>query len=229
MRPAIRKAILFTVLLGIVALLALDSRDDAGAKRSQAPVTTGTRDAGGHDRQERAARYALRDRAALGAPQAQLFGPQSWQPPAAKERAAPVAPRVPAMPYRYAGKVLHEGRMKIFLANGDKVFAIRPGDTLDGAYRVESIATTQITLRYLPLGRVQTIPVNSALPVAGVPGPTAPSAPTSAGGRAAASQRSAVAGNVSREVLLSAPPDAGDLWTILDDAERQTLERSRPR
>ena len=219
MRPAIRKAILFAVLLGIVAVLVLDSADDAGTKQARSPVAD-ARDTS-VQKQVRAARYAVPERAALGAPQAQLFGPQSWQPPVAKQRAAPVTPSVPVMPYRYAGKVLHEGRMKIFLANGDKVFAIRPGDTLDGTYRVESIADTRITLRYLPLGRVQTIPVSSALPVAGVQGATG------AGGAGSARGLPSVAGNVGREVILSTPQDAGDLWSIVDDAERQALERGR--
>lgn len=167
MRPALRKAILFTVLFGIVGYLVLDSADEPALKRSASPIAA-KRDAG--KAVVAAPRYALPERAALGAPQAQLFGPQSWKPTAPKRRAKsaePAVPKVPIMPYRYAGKVLHEGRMKIFLAKGDEVFAVRKGDTLDRVYRVQSIEKTRITLLYLPLGRRQTIPVDSALPLAG--------------------------------------------------------------
>jgi len=178
MRPALRKAILFTVLLGIVGLLVLDSGDEAVQKRRISPANTAPGE--GKAARERSretgpdkspGRYVLPERPALGAPQAQLFGPQSWQPkvdPRAASAAKPAAPRVPAMPYRYAGKLLHEGRLKVFLAKGDdEVFPVRAGETLDGAYRVQSIDDSRITLLYLPLGRTQTIPVDSALPLAG--------------------------------------------------------------
>jgi hypothetical protein len=177
MRPTIRKAILFTILLGIVGYLVLDPGDDARERRGAQPRATSddaTKVADASGRRDSAAetgagRYALPERAALGKPHAQLFGPQSWQPKAAPRAAVAAAPRVPPMPYRYAGKVLHEGQMKVFLARGDEVIAVRKGDTLKGAYRVEAIENTRITLRYLPLGRMQIIPVDSALPLASAP------------------------------------------------------------
>jgi hypothetical protein len=175
MRSAIRKAILFTLLLGIVGYLIVDSGDDARPTRT-ASVAVGEGEAKDRVTQPRETavekgrgRYALPDRPALSAPQAELFGPQSWQPkapPQTARAAKPAPPRVPAMPYRYAGKVLHEGRLKVFLAKGDEVFPVTKGETLDRAYRVESIEDARITLRYLPLGRLQVIPVDSALPLA---------------------------------------------------------------
>jgi hypothetical protein len=70
------------------------------------------------------------------------------------------------MPYRYAGKLVQGGRQSVLLAKGDMVFPINEGETLDGAYRVESIGETQITLTYLPLAREERIAVDSSLPVA---------------------------------------------------------------
>jgi hypothetical protein len=170
MRPALRKAILFTILLGIVVYLVVDSADDAGSPHRAQPVAAqrpAGKDANTDTSVEKiAGRYALPDRPALSAPHAQLFGAQSWQAKMPQRAAKPMAPRVPAMPYRYAGKVLHEGRTKVYLAKGNEVFPVRKGETLDGAYRVQSIEKTQIRLLYLPLGRVQTIPVDSALPLA---------------------------------------------------------------
>src|SRR5205823_10702119 len=49
---------------------------------------------------------------------------------------------------------------------GDVLFPVNEGDTLDGAYRVESIGETQVTLTYLPLASEERIPVDSSLPVA---------------------------------------------------------------
>jgi hypothetical protein len=70
------------------------------------------------------------------------------------------------MPYRYAGKLLQGGRESVLLAKGDIVFPINEGETLDGAYRVESIGETEMTLTYLPLAREERIPVDFSLPVA---------------------------------------------------------------
>jgi len=171
MRPAVRKAILFTLLFGIVGYLVVDSEDAPRPARKPSAAAGGEGGVAGPREpgpQGRSARYALPERPALGAPQAQLFGAQSWQPKVAPRAAVtkPAAPRVPAMPYRYAGKVLHEGRLKVYLAKDDEVIPVRVGETLDRAYRVESIDDARITLRYLPLGRLQTIPVDSALPLA---------------------------------------------------------------
>lgn len=184
MRAGVRKAILFAVLAGIVGWLALDS----GPPRSPSPgaskpdggkdTLAGAQDA---DQDKRAGRYALPERAPLGEVRADIFGAHTWQPPAPKASAAQVAPRPPAMPYRFAGKLLQEGRLQILLAKGDDVVAVRKGDTIDGAYRVESIGEAEITLLYLPLKHKETIPVSSSLPIASAqanpaaaPAPSAP-------------------------------------------------------
>lgn len=186
MRAGVRKAILFAVLLGIVGWLALDSGrletpSPGAAKRDGGKETV----AGAQDSAQdtRAGRYALPERAPLGETRAEIFGPHTWQPPAPKVTAAPAAPRAPAMPYRFAGKLLQEGKLQVFLAKGDEVVSVREGDTLDGTYRVQAIDETQITLVYLPLGLKETIPVSSSLPIesaqttpAAAPVPAAPGA-----------------------------------------------------
>jgi general secretion pathway protein D len=70
------------------------------------------------------------------------------------------------------------------LSKGDLVFPVKVGETLDGAYRVESISETEVTLIYLPLKQKQNIVVSSWLPpvseskassqAAQVAGPAAP-------------------------------------------------------
>jgi hypothetical protein len=54
----------------------------------------------------------------------------------------------------------------VLLAKGDMLFPVTEGETLDGAYRVESIGETQVTLTYLPLAREERIAMDSSLPVA---------------------------------------------------------------
>jgi len=105
------------------------------------------------------------------------------------------------MPYRYAGKSLHEGQMKVYLAKGDRVFPIRAGDTLEGTYRVQAIETTRITLVYLPLGRKETIPVKSKLPLAQAPAQP----PSAAGSKPANAKRADRPGRKSARVMLEGP------------------------
>jgi hypothetical protein len=178
MRAAIRKGVLFAVLAAIVAYLAFDTEREGLSPWGEAQRATqaedgkaaaaGSQTAGAG---ARAGRFTLPERTPLGSPSADLFGSHSWQPPAPKVSAgnrAPAAPAIPVMPYRFAGKLLQGGRLQVFLAKGDVVVAVQQGDTLDGAYQVQSIEEAQITLLYLPLKRKETIPVSSSLPLAGV-------------------------------------------------------------
>jgi hypothetical protein len=70
------------------------------------------------------------------------------------------------MPYRFAGKIVQGGEQSVMLSKGDLVFPVKEGETIDGAYRVESVAEDRITLVYLPLRQKATIPVASELPFA---------------------------------------------------------------
>jgi hypothetical protein len=104
----------------------------------------------------------------IGRRRGELFGTQSWAPPPAKPAPAaslapPPAPTPPPMPYRVAGRVVHDGIAHVVLAKGDRVLTVRQGDTLDDGYRVQSIGAQGVTLVYLPLGVPQELPVAVAL------------------------------------------------------------------
>jgi hypothetical protein len=79
------------------------------------------------------------------------------------------------MPYRFAGKVIHDGVAKVVLANGDRVFTVEPGDRLDGGYRVDAIGADEVALVYESLG------IREVLALAGA-NVAAPTAPAGAGG-----------------------------------------------
>jgi hypothetical protein len=114
---------------------------------------------------------ALPERSPLGESRTGLFSSHSWQPPALKSAAviaaAPDAPSAPAMPYRFAGTLVQDGKLQVLLAKGDAVIPVQQGETIDGGYRVESIGEDQITLIYLPLGKKEVIPFFSLLWPAG--------------------------------------------------------------
>jgi len=197
-----KKTVLLAVLAGTLGLVVFDS---ARVERSTAPSSTSSSDphraegAAGSSPQAAAGGasvpLALPERSQLGKLRAPLFASRSWQPPAPKlssaPRVPPPAPTAPPMPYRYAGKLVQGGHQSVLLAKGDMLFQVNEGETLDGAYRVESIGETQVTLTYLPLAHEERIAVDSSLPVA--VSATRPDPAAAAGGGQAASATAAPA------------------------------------
>lgn len=128
---------------------------------------------------------ALPSRAPLGAPRGALFG----QPPRKPAPAAPAAeakPVAPPLPYRVAGRLVHDGVSKVVLARGDRVLTVEQGDMLEGGYRVDAIDAEEVTLVYQPLGTRERLPI-AATPT-GAPAAAAPGAPAAAGGSVQAAQ-----------------------------------------
>jgi hypothetical protein len=156
-------------------------REAKGGERAQPPRAEGRFD-------------ALPKRDGIGKPASPLFSSRSWEPPRqATPQAEPVAaPVAPPMPYRVAGRVMHDGVMQIILARGDSVLTVREGDTLDGAYQVERIQADRVTLVYTPLGVREDLPVNTALAfddASAAPAPVAAAAPAPAAPAAAGASR----------------------------------------
>jgi hypothetical protein len=213
-----RKAALVATLGVLVALVVLDvQRSDPGgstaarvAAKGDPPAAGAREPAASADVRERAP-LALPDRPALNEPQAELFGSQSWQapPPKLAARAPAAAPALPPNPYRFAGKLLQDGALQVLLSQGDRVFPAKPGETLDGGYRVEAIRETEVTLLYLPLGQRERIPVNSQLgagePLAEASAPSAPVAAPTAPAAGSGNQPARLAWQGPEQVRTGAP------------------------
>lgn len=183
MNPRLRKAGLAALLAVALALVIADQRGGNSPARGANSSGPGARSPGaktGESLQPPAGKQSkplvLPERLWLGESRSDLFSSYAWQPSRPKSGAAPVTPTAPPMPYRFAGKVVRGDEYSIMLSKGDLVFPVKEGETLDGAYRVESIGDDRITLMYLPLRQRESIPVASALPgspAAKVPGPAA--------------------------------------------------------
>ncbi|MCG6877294.1 MAG: hypothetical protein LJE97_19555 [Betaproteobacteria bacterium] len=156
--PIQRWAILGTALaLTLVAVRWASSDDDIEVKTPRPPRTAA------EQAPEPLPRVALDrlNRLAHAAPAADPFAPRSWQ--ASQDEARknapppppPAAPRAPPLPFKYLGKAIEGGKVTAFLSRGDNTYVVRPGDTLDGAYRVESLDDQVIVFKYLPLGQRQ--------------------------------------------------------------------------
>lgn len=72
-------------------------------------------------------------------------------PPAPERPAPPPKPTTPALPFRYAGKLIEDGKVMVFLSQDQRNLAVHAGDVIDDTWRVESIRPPTMTLVYLPL------------------------------------------------------------------------------
>ncbi|AOF82649.1 hypothetical protein BSY238_439 [Methyloversatilis sp. RAC08] len=100
-----------------------------------------------------------------------LFATHSFLPPApspaalaaiAARKGPPPAPVAPPLPFRYQGKLMEEGGITVFLAQGERILPARAGDLLNNQYRVESVTATAITFMFEPLKQRQTLTIGSA-------------------------------------------------------------------
>ncbi len=162
MRAGHRKLLLSGILIGLVAFVLWDSAPSREASR--APSAAAGKAEPARAGAPEAARgpgdfgLALPERSALGEVQAELFGAQSWRPPAPKTAPPPpAAPTAPPMPYRIAGRLVQDGQLQVFLSKGDTPIAVKQGQVLDGTYRVDSVTVDRVTLTYLPLDQKETI------------------------------------------------------------------------
>jgi hypothetical protein len=106
---------------------------------------------------------ALPARAPLGELRGALFAAPAAPKPAVAAPPPPAQPSAPPMPYRVAGRVMHDGITKVVLAKGDLVLPVEQGETLEGGYRVDAIGADEITLVYLPLGIRERLPVAASI------------------------------------------------------------------
>jgi len=90
-----------------------------------------------------------------------VFQTQSWYvpppPPPALPAVPPPPPAPPPLPFAYMGQLLDNGKLTVFLTRQDQNYAVKPGDTLDGTYRVDSVEAQRVVFTYLPLNMQQTL------------------------------------------------------------------------
>ncbi|HEX7251104.1 MAG TPA: hypothetical protein VF262_12035 [Burkholderiales bacterium] len=99
-----------------------------------------------------------------GKPSIDPFARRSFAPAGQPQQAAaPQAPVAPPLPFRYVGKLIEDGHLKVFLARGEDSFTVSPagkrGQKLDGEYRIDKVTETKIVFTYLPLKTRQTLDI----------------------------------------------------------------------
>lgn len=71
----------------------------------------------------------------------------------------PPPPAPPALPFRFVGKFVEDGAVRLLIVKGEAEHSISGGETLDGIYRVDEITDQAVTFTYLPLNIQQTLPL----------------------------------------------------------------------
>jgi len=99
----------------------------------------------------------LESRADEGA-KTDAFAPRNFSPIVPAQSQAAAKPVAPPLPFRYIGKMLDEGKLAVFLANGNDSFAATAGERV-GDYRIEKVTETEVVFTYLPLKTKQTLPL----------------------------------------------------------------------
>jgi hypothetical protein len=87
------------------------------------------------------------------------FAPRNFSPIIPPQAAAKAPkPEAPALPFKYLGKIIEDGKLSVFIANGDESITVHAGDRL-GDYRVDKITEAEIRFTFLPLKIKQSLPL----------------------------------------------------------------------
>jgi hypothetical protein len=109
---------------------------------------------------------ALPDRAVGGGDEdaSNAFADHSWyvapSPRPVVKAAPPPPPKpvAPPLPFRFVGSYVEQGGAPVyFLVQGERVYDVRVGDTLDGKYSVDGREGSRLLLTYLPLKEQQAL------------------------------------------------------------------------
>jgi len=118
--------------------------------------------------------YSLHHRVATRGAADSLFAPHSWYvpPPPPPPTPAPVltaaqeaalrTPVAPPLPFTYMGSYTADGSPPvIFLTQGDRVYNVKVGESLNDVYSVDSFTNGQVVMTYKPLKIQQQLIVGS--------------------------------------------------------------------
>ena len=86
------------------------------------------------------------------------FAPRNFSPVVPPQAQAPAKKVAPPLPFRYLGKMIDDGKLAVFLANGGEALSVTAGDRI-GEYRVDKITDAEVVFTYLPLKTKQSLPL----------------------------------------------------------------------
>jgi len=97
----------------------------------------------------------------MAVPRSDLFPKQTWYipppPPPPPPYVPPPPPQAPALPFSYMGRWQEGDTITYYLTRGAVPISARVGQVLDGAWRLEPVAGTNLNFTYLPLNQVRSL------------------------------------------------------------------------
>lgn len=170
--PFYQKVILWSALAAtIVAALLVEDEAEVPVEEVVQPAVRSSGNQRQRDRHEQVHEILPVDRLGkrqFSATADDIFAIVSWEPKRttvsvdAEERASrarqeeirwqPPPPAAPPLQFEYLGRVISQGRVRVFLARGDENYAVGVGERIHAEYRVERIREGAVELTYLPLG-----------------------------------------------------------------------------
>ncbi|OGT18536.1 MAG: hypothetical protein A2342_02335 [Gallionellales bacterium RIFOXYB12_FULL_54_9] len=106
-------------------------------------------------------------RAEVSEPEHDPFAGKSWYvpppapPPAPVQQVAPPVPTAPPLPFQYMGRMQEEGgKLIVYLSQGQRAYSVSQGDTLNGTYRLDKVASNHLVMTFLPMNIKQTLKAN---------------------------------------------------------------------
>jgi hypothetical protein len=92
-------------------------------------------------------------------PASDPFARRSFGAPEQQAAAAPAKREAPALPFRYMGQVIENGKQEILLLRGDEHFVVAAGGKIDSEYRLDKATKSTLTFTYLPMKARQTLEI----------------------------------------------------------------------
>jgi hypothetical protein len=87
------------------------------------------------------------------------FAPRNFSPVIPAQTAGgPAQQEAPPLPFRYLGKMVEDGKLSVFLANGEESITVHAGQRV-GDYRIDKITEAEVRFTYLPLKTKQSLPL----------------------------------------------------------------------
>jgi len=86
------------------------------------------------------------------------FAPRSFSTLVPAQPGKKEKPVAPPLPFRYLGKMLEDGKLAVFLANGEESLSVSAGQRI-GEYRVDKVTESEVVFTYLPLKTKQSLPL----------------------------------------------------------------------
>lgn len=91
------------------------------------------------------------------------FTASSWlppppPPPPPAPPPPPPAPVAPPLPFTFVGaEDVGTVQARVFLNSGDRLLIVKPGEVMEGRYRLETLTPNTLVFTYLPLQQKQTL------------------------------------------------------------------------